>query len=117
MLDLLHVARAHTVVTHVAGIVVVRAVVRTVEAGRWELAVVSGQLDSRNGFGYAGLVAKGSNVWADWRREMGEELRRRRNSRTSWNYWRRWRYRRKPLLKVFSSARYRTFPLETRYTT
>ena len=62
MLDLLHVARAHTVVTHVAGIVVVRAVVRTVGAGRWELAVVSGQLDSRNGSGYVGLVVKGSNV-------------------------------------------------------
>ena len=62
MLDLLHVARAHTVVTHVAGIVVVRAVVRTVEAARSKLAVVSGQLDSRNGSDCVGLVVKGSIV-------------------------------------------------------
>ena len=41
MLDLLHVARAHMLVTHVAG-TVVHAVVSTVETGRSELAVVSG---------------------------------------------------------------------------
>lgn len=62
MLDLLHLARWHMVVRRVAGIVVVRAVVRTVEAGRSKLAVVFGQLDSRNGSGYVGLVVKGSNV-------------------------------------------------------
>ena len=50
------------VVRRVAGIVVVRAVVRTIEAGRSKLAVVSGQLDSRNGSGYVGLVVKGSTV-------------------------------------------------------
>ena len=115
MLDLPHVARAHMLVTHVAG-VVVRAVVSTVEAGRSQLAVVSGQLDSRNGFDYVGLVVKGSNVRADWRREMGEELRRRRNSRTSSNCWRRWRNRRKPLFQVFGSARYRMFAFEAGYT-
>ena len=103
------------VVTHVVG-VVVRAVVSTVEAGRLELAVVCGQSDSRNGFGYVDLVVKGSNVQADWRREMGEELRRRRNLRRSSNCWRRWRIRRKPLFQAFCSARYRTFPLETGYT-
>ena len=62
MLDLLHVARAHTVARCVAEIVVVRAVVRTIEAGRWVLAVVSGQLDSRNGSGYAGLAVTGNIV-------------------------------------------------------
>ena len=115
MLDLLHVARAHMLVKHVAG-VVVRAVVSTVEAGRSELAVLSGQLDSTNGFGYVGLVVKENNVRADWRKEMGEELRRRRNSKTSSNYWRRWKNWRKPLFQVFSSARYRMFALEAGYT-
>lgn len=114
MLDLLRVARAHMVVKHVA-VVVVRAVVSTVEAGTSELAVVSGQSGLRNGFGYVDLVVKGSIVRADWRREMGEELRRRRNLRRSSNCWKRWRIRRKPLLQVFSLTRYRTFPLVTGY--
>ncbi len=108
-------ARAHILVMHVAGIVG-RAVVSAVEAGRSELAVVSGRLDSKDGVGYAGLVVRGSNVQVDWRREMGEELRRRSNSRRSLSYWRRWRHRRKPLFQVFSSARYREFSLDTGYT-
>ena len=99
MLECSHVARAHILVMHVAGIVV-RAVVSTVEAGKSELAVVSGRLDSKDGVGYVGLVVRGSNAWADWRREMGEELRRRSNSMRILNYWRRWRWR-KPLFQVY----------------
>lgn len=115
MVDLLHVAYAHMLVTHAAG-VVVRAVVSTVEAGRSQLAVVSGQLDSRNGFDYVGLVVKESNVRADWRREMGEELRRWCNSRRSSSCRRRWRNWKKPFFQVFGSARYRMFALEAGYT-
>ena len=115
MLERPHVARAHSCVTHVAGIVV-RAVVSAVEVGRSKLAVVSGQLDSKDGVGYVGLAVKGSIVQVDWRREMGEELMRRRSWRRSANCWRRWRHWRKPLSQMISSARYRTFPLETGYT-
>ena len=100
---------------HVAGIVVC-AVVSVVEAGRSELAVVSGQLNSKDGVGYVGLVVKGSNVRVDWRREMAEEPRRRSKSRRSSNCWRRWRNLRKPLSQIFGSARCRTFPLDTGYT-
>ena len=99
----------------VAGIVVC-AVVSVVEAGMSELAVVSGQLNSKDGVGYVGLVVKGSNVRVDWRMEMGEEPRRRSKLRRSSNYWRRWRNRRKPLSQVFSSARCRMFPFDTGYT-
>ena len=110
-----HVARAHSCVTHVAGIVV-RAVVSAVEAGRSELAVVTGQLNSKDGVDYVGLVVKESNVQVDWKMERGEELRRRSNSRRSSNCWRRWKHRRKPLSQMSSSARYRTVPLDTGYT-
>lgn len=103
MLERPHVTVAHNCVTHVAGIFV-RAVVSAVEAGRSELVVVSGQLNSKGGVDYVGLVVKGSNVQVDWRRETGEELRRRRNSRRSSNCWRRWRNRRKPLSCLFSSV-------------
>ena len=110
-----HVARAHSRVTHVAGIVV-GAVVSAVEAGRSELAVVSGQLSSKDDVDYVGLVVKGSTVQVDWRREMVEELRRRSNSRRRSNCWRKWRYWRKPSSQVLSLARYRTSLSETGYT-